>query len=319
MEGVRAPGINNIVAKRAYHRRLIPPLAEPSTLPPCRAPLELPDDAFVVENLLAPAECEALLAAAEAVPPDDGGFSFWGADCADADRARRFRSADTLEAFQPELCEQLWARLAPFVPAELRIEPASERFERDLEGTWTPYGLNPHLLFARYAEGGHFAPHVDGQTELDFNTRTLFSVIIYLGSTAEGGATRLLRGEQADATERDGAERADGAGGGGGRLVARADAVRTAVRPVAGRALGFYHQQLHDGEPVGGGCRKDIVRTDVLYRRREPLCTSEKDVRAYELYRRARDAEAAGAHTEAAALFRASFKASETIARMYGG
>ena len=41
-------------------------------------------------------------------------------------------------------------------------------------------GLNPTLLFGRYKSGGHFAPHTDGNTIIDFNHRSLRSVIIYL-------------------------------------------------------------------------------------------------------------------------------------------
>jgi len=265
-------------------------------------------DGFLVDGVLSVDECAALVAAAERVPAAAGGFTFWG-DGAGCEARRLFRSADTLEARQPELARELWARMSPHAGGAVEIGAGSARFEPDLEGVWDPIGLNEHLLFARYAPGGHFAPHVDGQTELDFDTRSLFSVIIYLNDCARGGATRMLLGEQGDATERlpD------------GRLVARADAVAHVVAPVAGRALVFYQSALHDGEPVGAGAAKLIIRTDIVYRRREPLCVSEADARAYALYRRARDEEAAGRCADAAELFRAAFKASRTIARVYGG
>ena len=76
----------------------------------------------------------------------------------------------------------------------LQHEPS--RWERDIDGDWYPtgshrsvanclsdqlyIGLNPILLFGRYEEGGHFAPHTDGNTIIDFNHRSLRSVIIYL-------------------------------------------------------------------------------------------------------------------------------------------
>jgi hypothetical protein len=303
-----APGINNIVSKRTHAG----PLLTLRGAPACALTrTELADpalDGYILDGVLSADECAALVNATEAVGVADGGFSFWG-DASGAAHAR-FRSADTLEAEQPALAAALWARIAPLAGADVDIGgEVSARWERDLEGTWEPYGLNTQLLFARYGPGGHFAPHVDGQTELDFNTRSLFSVIIYLNDCAQGGATRMLRGEQAGATER----LADG------RLVAQPHAVAQVVPPRAGRALVFYQAALHDGEPVGAGCAKRIIRTDILYRRREPLCVGEADVRAYELYRRARDAEAAGHCTEAAALFRAAFKTSRAIAEMYGG
>lgn len=300
--------MNNIVAKPILDRPLAE-LDEHASTAARRVELADPAlDGFVLDGLLSTAECERLIAEAERVPRADGGFSFWG-DAANPGEQRRFRSADTLETAQPKLAAQLWARMEPLVGGAVEIAPGSERFERDLEGVWEPFGLNEHLLLARYGPGGHFAPHVDGQTEIDFNTRSLFSVIVFLNDCADGGATRLLRGEQGEATER----LPDGS------LVARARSVAQVVPPVAGRALGFYQATLHDGEAVGPGCAKYIVRTDILYRRREPLCVSAADVRAYELYRRAREEEAAGRCAEAAELFRASFKTSRAIASMYGG
>ena len=305
-----AAGLHNIVTKRTYCQPL-PALRGAPACAPTRTELADPAlDGYILDGVLSAAECAALVAATEAVGRAAGGFSFWG-DAASGAAQAQFRSADTLETEQPALAAALWARIAPLAGADVEIgaDEASARWERDLEGTWEAYGLNAQLLFARYGAGGHFAPHVDGQTELDFNTRSLFSVIVYLNDCARGGATRMLRGEQADATER----LADG------RLVARAHAVAHVVPPRAGRALVFYQAALHDGEPVGAGCAKRIIRTDVLYRRREPLCVGEADVRAYGLYRRARDAEAAGRCAEAAELFRAAFKTSRAIARMYGG
>lgn len=64
-----------------------------------------------------------------------------------------------------------------------------------MEGIWTPVALNPVLLFARYQHGGHFAPHTDGSTIVNFNHRSLSSVIIYLND-AEGGETRMLQESQ---------------------------------------------------------------------------------------------------------------------------
>ncbi|KAJ1634602.1 hypothetical protein T492DRAFT_972124 [Pavlovales sp. CCMP2436] len=274
-----APAANNIVAKRALERPLL-------TLG-CHGPgdgelrrTELAEpglDGYLLDGVLTAAECAQLVAAAES-------------------------------ARQAAIAAELWARMKPFTSEPIAITPDSPRFERDLEGIWEPVGLNEQLLFARYGPGGHFAPHVDGQTELDFDTRSLFSVIIYLNSCILGGATRMLRGEQGEATER--AE--------DGRLVARPEAVGQVVEPLCGRALVFYQAALHDGEPVGQGAAKFIIRTDIVYRRRTPICVTEADVRAYGLYRRARDEESAGRCLEAAELFRLAFKTSRTIGQLYG-
>jgi prolyl 4-hydroxylase len=40
------------------------------------------------------------------------------------------------------------------------------------------------------------------------------------------------------------------------------------VRPELGKALVFYHPQLHEGMPVVKG-RKYVLRTDVMFRQAE--------------------------------------------------
>lgn len=304
----RSRRINNIVAKETV-KRPFPSLGALRTAPVAQRLEHV--DAVVVDGVLTSSECSLLVSHTEAIEEGMAGYSFWaGRRSPEAayDGARCFRSADTLEAEQPHLCEDLWARLAPFVPSRVDMARDDPLFEKDLEGVWEPVGLNTHLLFARYGEGGHFAPHVDGVTELDFDTRSLYSAIVYLNTCSAGGATRLLRGEQHEATTvMD-----------DGRLSAAAPAVLQRVDPRAGRVLVFYHGVLHDGEPVGAGQAKYIIRTDVVYRRREPLCTAPMDLAGYALYCRARDREAAGACAEAAGLFRRAFKTSPLMAQMFG-
>ena len=76
-------------------------------------------------------------------------------------------------------------------------------------------------------------------------------MLLYLNDCADGGATQLLRAEQADATELDDT----------GAKVARSDHVLHAVRPVCGRGLMYWHQVLHAGERVGAGSVKYCLRT----------------------------------------------------------
>jgi leukotriene-A4 hydrolase len=52
--------------------------------------------------------------------------------------------------------------------------------------------VNPVLLFTRYGPGGHFSPHTDGNTVVDLNTRSLYSMLLYLNDCADGGQTTLF-------------------------------------------------------------------------------------------------------------------------------
>lgn len=133
----------------------------------CEAELA-PLDAFCVDGLLTAAECDALVAAAEA----SGRLSFWSDDAATDDAAddavyaaaavaRAFRNADTIEMKHPAFADELWQRVAPFLGARfssLRVDEVSSphRFERDLAGDWDACGTNADLLVSRYLAGGHF-------------------------------------------------------------------------------------------------------------------------------------------------------------------
>ena len=259
-------------------------------------------DGAVLDGLLSPAECASLVGAAEAA-----GFSFWD-PAGEDDGQRRLRNAETIEFMGDTLCSSLWARLAPFVPPRVEVREGEDRHSLELDGAWVAAGLNEHLLINRYAGGGHFAPHADGSTEVSFDERSLYTVLIYLNDVGEGGATQLLRGDQSDATCAD---------GGAAPLVAREGAVVHAVRPVAGRAVVYWHETLHAGQPVGAAECKYCLRTDVMYRRDPPLATAPADAEAYELYQRARSLEGAGDAMAALDCLRRAKRLSPLIARAY--
>ena len=128
-------------------------------------------DGVVVDGLLSADECVRLIGAAEA----SNGFSFWDPDVTAVKRS--VRNADTLEFEDAALIDALYRRLLPHLtPVVTFSADDEERFEPDLEGEWVASSLNPHLLLNRYAPGGHFAPHADGSTIVDYNERSLYTV-----------------------------------------------------------------------------------------------------------------------------------------------
>lgn len=86
------------------------------------------------------------------------------------------------------------------------------------------------------------------------------------------------------------------------------------VQPIEGSALVFYHAHVHEGESVKSGSMKYFIRTDVLYKRKVPICTSPEDVRAFEMYREARAMDDPMAAMQ---LFRRAFKLSPTLADIF--
>ena len=148
-----------------------------------KEPLQGGLDGFVLKGLLNKSECESLIKATESM-----GFSFWNP----SSERKDYRNADTVEVTHQQLADALWLRVKDEVAAEVTILADSPRHSKELEGTWVAVGMNPNMLFNRYFAGGHFSPHTDGYTVLDFNTRSMYSALIYLNDCPVGGATRMM-------------------------------------------------------------------------------------------------------------------------------
>ena len=264
-------------------------------------------DGVVLADVLSADECDSLVAATEASHL----YSFWHPD-GSTDSNSSFRRADTIEVVSDELADALWSRIrgCAGVPATVDVTEDGRLHERGCEGVWDAVGINPTLLFVRYREGDHFSPHTDGSTIVDFNARSFCSVLVYL-SDAGGGRTRFM------GVPREGSAATKFISDEAGRfrfpereIVGVADAVR-------GSACVFMQDVPHEGEPVASGS-KYIIRTDIMYRRRHPRFTSEKDREAFKLFREADLMEADGHAAEAARKYRHACRLSPSLASVYG-
>ena len=258
-------------------------------------------DAFVLQDVLTAEQCSELRRRSEAA-----GYSFWNASA-----KKDFRSAFTVEVHSEELAGFIWNRIKDQVVQSVNItKEDSRRWMRDVEGEWVAYGVNPSLVLARYRDGGHFSPHTDGYTIVDFNKRSLYSLLLYLNDCESGGATRLFPveacGQQFTLD-------------GGGRFRWAEDSVCFSCPCAEGTALAFYQDIPHEGEPVySKESEKYIIRTDIMYRRKEPICDKPRDLQAYKLFREAELLEADGECQQAAGLFRRAFKMSPDLAEVMG-
>eukprot|EP00050_Salpingoeca_kvevrii_P008479 m.303161 g.303161 ORF g.303161 m.303161 type:complete len:321 (-) comp15721_c0_seq1:105-1067(-) len=262
--------------------------------------LQDPLDAFILDGVCTLAECEAMRSRADALS-----YTFWNMQ---APEQRAFRNADTVEVTDQGLADALWTRIKAHVVPEVVITPEQARWERGLEGTWRAFGVNPQLLFVRYGPGGHFSPHTDGYTVLDFNNRSLYSMLVYLNDCPTGGATRLMNPPEKQEFVTDD----------GGRFRWPEAQIIDKAPVDLGTCLLFYQNLPHEGEPVGDGCEKYIIRTDVLYTRTPPILTEPNDLEAYRLYREAELLEADGKPTEAMKMFRRCARLSPGLADIYG-
>eukprot|EP00668_Euglena_longa_P045717 GGOE01061397.1.p1 GENE.GGOE01061397.1~~GGOE01061397.1.p1 ORF type:complete len:324 (-),score=74.38 GGOE01061397.1:113-1057(-) len=254
-------------------------------------------EAFIVRNLLSSEECAELCSAAEEM-----GFSFWNPDVERKD----FRNADTVEITHNGVADLIWSRIQSHVPPVIHFEADDQRCETGMEGDWHAKGCSNDLLFVRYRPGGHFSPHTDGYTIHDFNCRSLYSVVVYLNDCPMGGGTALLRCQE-------GYVRDDR-----GRFRWPQQCVMDRAPCEAGTCLVFFQDLPHEGEPVGDGCEKIIIRMDVLYERVPQVCNSATDLEAYRLFREAELLEADGKVMEAAQLFRRIVRLSPDLADRLG-
>jgi prolyl 4-hydroxylase len=126
----------------------------------------------------------------------------------------------------------LFARMAPFVPAELRGEPRTTQTQGP---TWRAVGLNERFRGYRYRPGQRFAPHFDGCFARSETEQSAITVLLYLNDGCGGGATRLLD-------------------------------YGVTVAPKRGMLFLFDHYLLHEGAEVTAG-EKHVLRSDVMYQR----------------------------------------------------
>lgn len=291
--------------------------------PSINAKVALPDsdDIIYLDNALTAKECTDLCKEVDA----SSALSFWSPAGRDNDQARAFRDADTIEVQSPTLAQQLWERIKSYLPSNLNPESDQSkisiqeeydadgnvdcRWERELVGTWIPCGLNHDLLFAKYPPGGSFAPHTDGRAIHDFNTRSFYSVIIFLNDLPDncGGGTRFYAKKALqNLTESP-----------TGQWTADPSLVTVDVSPQAGRILIFEQSHVHEGVPPLGGC-KYIIRSDVMFRRLIPLCDTPQDKIAYEMYRSAEQLAENGDPDAAVQLFRKALKLSPQLSQIMG-
>lgn len=281
------------------------------------------DEAFVVERVLSHQQCDDLAKRVEAL-----GLSFWNLE----DPCTNFRNAFTVEVKSQKLANLLWDRLRHLVPERLSLQPESPLWERGMEGEWEACGVHEDFLFAKYYPGGHFSPHTDGCTVVDFDRRSLYTALVYLCDCPQGGATRLLRAKHVDHIDEDlskqsafkedqietEAHEQEFELDNQGRYRWPEECVVTKAEARKGDTLVFRQDMPHEGEPVGEGCVKFIIRTDIMYRRVNPVLVDEKDKRAYRIFKEAEMLELEGNAMEAAKLFRQCVKLSPALACIYG-
>ena len=265
-------------------------------------------DVFVVDEVLTREECAEIIKYTETL-----GYSFWDPDPSSITARKTFRDANTIEVSDPAFATLLWERMKVFLPKEIVVEKGDEtnpRWQKDLVGAWKCAGTtNPNVLFAKYDPDQHFSPHTDGYVVQDFDTRSQYSVVLYLSDVKQGGQTLFYADEQKTALVQDPK----------GRFQGRDDLVIGKVEPRPGRAAIFFHNIVHSSVPIGAGSNsKYIIRSDVMYVRDPPVLQSEDDRDAYRFYQQAEDLSSKGEVDEAVKYYKKSLRLSPRLAEILG-
>lgn len=145
------------------------------------------EEAWLVEGLLSPEECQALIHKSE-----EHGFG-------PTDFVKSYRGNLRLTATDPGLAEAVWERLKALVPASFKLTTPAVLGDAnwwshypDVDGIWDASGLNNCWRLAKYYPGDQFRCHCDGAFEKVAGAEmSMLSATIYLNDGFEGGRTRF--------------------------------------------------------------------------------------------------------------------------------
>jgi len=263
------------------------------------------DNAWVVDDLLTPEECTYFLREANALNIIDK----------QAAGDIRHRDSTTVSLDDESLARRIFDRIETFLPQEVVVDSDCDDHliglnhskNNCLYGTWKPYALNSRWRVACYPGKGHFGPHRDGCHIVDEHHRSLITINGYLTDrpSGYGGATRFVR-DDLDVHQND-----------DGIYTTPNDAVLHRIEAdKAGKAVVFFHDLMHDGEPLKDGSPpKWLFRTEVMYERDPDTAPklSREQVMARELLEEAEAAEMDCDIPEATRCYRKAYRLDPTL------
>ncbi|KAI1091534.1 hypothetical protein F5B19DRAFT_493267 [Rostrohypoxylon terebratum] len=223
--------------------------------------------AMIIDNLLTPEECAAVLASA-------------GSDWETLRKGDSWRECARIYSVSPEWAKALSKRLRPYLPDEVTLLRKSDPLAESIAGlsnlkacrgafktVWKFTGANERLSFLRYQPGDHFMPHCDSLYSPSAKKKSFLTCQIYLSDMPEGDEPgKSSGGETRFWPSREGA----------GRKTSSDNTTEDSepqttndsfldVEPKMGRALVFQQRMLwHSGQEVKQG-EKFTVRIDLMY------------------------------------------------------
>lgn len=257
----------------------------------------IPRSAWVVQDLLTKEECEYFLKQAENLGIHDQ----------PAAGDVRHRNSTTVSLDDKAMADRIFERIKDYIPKEITID---EHFQNpglivrndQIHGSWKPYALNFRWRLVCYPGEGHFGPHRDGYHQVDDHHRSFITINGFLTDRPPdfGGATRFVKDDIAAVLNEDGIFSTD-----------ELDVLHKVEAERAGTASVFFHDLMHDGEPLKRGSPpKWLFRTEVMYERDPTTAPTiePKQMEARRLLAMAEEAESNGEISKAISLYNRAYK-----------
>jgi hypothetical protein len=217
---------------------------------------DLQEDIFLLENLLSEKDIEKLIALFRAAPKKDG-VNIQGQKISGA--AEKIGS-ERVTMWFPDLAKQLYSLMQPYLTVRAMNDfSRTDWWQAGGHKSWQPIALSPLLRVMEYKAGAAHFPHYDSAFIYpDSPYRSLMSVIFYLTSHSDSGATRFLEDHQSLLPEWE-RQHADW------QRAATAEEILIKIQPKAGSVLCFDHRLLHDAECYASLSPRIIIRADLVF------------------------------------------------------
>lgn len=224
----------------------------------------------------------------------------------------RHRDSLTIAFKDTKMADVLFERIKTYIPQEVVVDENCDRLglsysKNELIGTWKPYKLNDMWRIVCYDGKGHFGPHRDGCYKIDDHHRSLITINGFLTDRPGGfgGATRFVRDDiNVELSEN------------GIFTTAEVDVLHKVEADKAGKASVFFHDLMHDGEPLKAGSPpKWLFRTEVMYERDPETAPklSEDQIKARKYLDEAEDAEKNGDIIGATKLYKMAYRLDSSL------
>jgi hypothetical protein len=211
---------------------------------------------IILENVFSENECSSLIALMDRSPNIEP-VTVQGRKITKEESIGSVRTT----IWSVQLAEQIWHKIKKYIPERIMDEKTpTDWWQNDKNRRhWKPIMCSPISRFMKYEKEGQHYPHYDvGFIYGDDAIRTLQSVVIYLTTSKEGGATRFIKDGQKNLPvwkhNQDDWTRE-----------AKDEEVINQAAAIIGNVLIFDHGLCHDVKTHLDKEPRIIIRTDIIF------------------------------------------------------